>query len=909
MGGITKALIQGSRKPVSKLLKQAEEGDFNKSEIVLEKDPVELPVADEVKPVESPIDEESAVIDAAAVGKEELKPVVETVDEVASAEGQVAVDEVENEVVESVVKQDDQNKDKVGMGNPIPEPKESNISLKNAQTTDDLDALIARVSENNAAFEESRRGVVPNSQTVNESSNYSMEDLLGRKTGDAFNAAQVHSARTILLQSAKDLKDAAKKILNGQATEQDMLEFRQMSASHVAIQYQVSGMTAEAGRALQAFRITAKAESQVGVKQLSDALELSGGSGSAKALARIIVDSKNLKELNASTREVYGIKTTDLFFEHWINGLLSGPTTHFVNMGSNAAVMIHGLADRAAASGWSEILRSPPTDKVYADEAYAQVIGLIMGFDDSLKMAWKSFTTGTGQFNQMSKVEQRRYNSIDSTKISDLIKKNGFGSIPKDSALAKGIDLWGEFIRIPGRALQAEDDMFKVINYRMELNALAVRQARAEGLTGRELTDRIQELIDKPTQDIHMGAVDFADKNTFTNPLGEWGKSAQNAIHGMPVLKILMPFVRTLVNIQKYTLTRTPLALFAKSVRADLAAGGAKRDLALGKMTVGTMFSTWGLYQAMQGKITGGGHVWPGVRKSDYRQGWQAYSIQGPDGIWVRYDRFDPVGLYLGLVSDAYEISLYGTEKDANEAAMAVAMALYKNMSNKTYAQGFTQFHKAFTMGGNYWDNWVRNFGASMVPYTSLINTGKKMVDPVARDAQTVLERIRSRIPGLSTSLPPRVNLYGEPIVMTGGMMARGINPFRTSKPEPTFVDTEIRENEVNVNHVKSFLGAGRFKVDLDTQQHYDYKVFAGEELYLELQDLMWSELYIDSSKGPDGNRAVLIKQKVQELRGKCDPKTRVCTGAKEKLFLKYPQLELQWNATMDDKELKRMGY
>jgi len=897
MGGITKALIQGSRKPVSKLLKQAEEGDFNESKIVLEKDPIDQTV------------EDSVVVDAAAVVKEEVKPVVETVEPVASAEVQVASEQAESKIVENVIKQDDQTDAKVGMGNPIPKPKESNISLKNAQTTEDIDALIAKIADNNDAFEESRRGVVPNSQTVKESSNYSMEDLLGRKTGDAFNAAQVHSARTILLQSAKELKIAAQNILDGKATEQDMLEFRQMSASHVAVQYQVSGMTAEAGRALQAFRITAKAESQVGVKQLNDALELSGGAGSAKALAQIIVDSKNLKDLNASTREVYGIKMTDLFFEHWINGLLSGPTTHFVNMGSNAAVLIHGVADRMAAAGWSRILRTSPEDKVYDDEAYAQVIGLIMGFDDSLKMAWKSMKTGTGQFNQMSKIEQRRYNSIDSTKISDMLTKNGFGSIQKDSAMAKGIDLWGEFIRLPGRALQAEDDMFKVINYRMELNALAVRQARAEGLKGKELTVRIQELINKPTQEIHVGAVDFADKNTFTNPLGHRGRNIQAFISEQPLLKVLMPFVRTLVNIQKYTLTRTPLAVFAKSVRADLAAGGSKRDIAMGKMTVGTMFSTWGLYQAMQGKITGGGHAWAGVRKSDYRQGWQAYSIQGPDGVWVKYDRFDPVGLYLGLVADAYEISLYGTEEDANEAAMATAMALYKNMANKTYAKGFTEFHKAFTMGGNYWDNWANNLGASTIPYTSLINTAKKMVDPVARDAQTVLERIKSRIPGLSTSLPPRVNLYGEPIVMNGGMMARGMNPFRTSKPEPTFVDTEIRGNEVNVNHVKSFLGGGRFKVALDTQQHHDYKVFAGEELYLELQDLMWSDLYKDSTTGPDGNRAMLIKQKVQELRGKCNPKTRVCTGAKEKLFLKYPQLELQWNATMDDKEFKRMGY
>jgi len=915
-GEVIKSLLKGSRKPVSKLIKQADEGDFSEK-VVLQQEPVEKAVItgkEETK---------------AAANKETVEGAVETeVQQAATTETQqVATTEAENIVKPEPqpTKKEDEKKlevtqpqadesSKVGMGEPIPvdpvtKQKESNISLKNAQTTDDINALINRTAEQNDAFEQSRRGVVTNEQTVDESSNYSIEELLGRKPGDAFNAAQVHSARTILLQSARDLKAMAQKILDGQATEQDMLDFRQMNANHVAVQYQVSGMTAEAGRALQAFRITADAESQVGVRQLSDALELSGGASSAKAMARIIIDSKDLKALNASTREVHGIRTTDLFFEHWINGLLSGPTTHEVNMLSNAAVMIHGMADRLAANGWSNILRSSPEDKVYAQEVQAQLIGLIMGFDDSLKMGWKSMKTGTGQFDPMSKIEQRKYNSIDSTKISDLLAKRGLGSIPKDSPLAKGIDIWGEFIRLPGRALQAEDDMFKVINYRMELNALAVRQATSEGHKGPELAKRIQELLDKPTEEIHLGAVDFARENTFTNSLGSDGKNLQRIINDYPVLKIMMPFMRTLVNIEKYTLKHTPLAMFAQSVRNDLRAGGAKRDMALGKMTVGSMFSTWGVYQAMQGNITGAGHQWRGVRAADYRQGWQSYSIKGPDGDWIKYDRFDPVGMYLGLVADAYEISVYGSHEDATEAAQAVSMALYKNMTNKTYAKGFTDFHQAITMGGNYWNNWIKNWVSSTVPYTSLINTGKKMVDPVARDSQNILDRIRSRIPGLSQDLPPRMNLYGDSIVMEGGMMSRGFNAFRTSKPQPTFVDNEIRENEVNQQMVRDYMGSGRFKVPLDIWQKADYIRFAGQDLYFELDNMMYSNAYVDATKGPDGGRASMIRQKVQELRGSCDSSTGVCTGAKQLLFEKYPGLRLEFDKQMELKQLYKTGY
>lgn len=886
-GQVASALIKGAKKPVKDLLKQADEGEFGEKVVI---------GTDETIEAEAP----GAV-------KEEVK----ATSDVQATPDIVDTEEAVKQEAQTTLKQEDKKEEpKVGMGAPLPKDatgeKASNISLKNAKTTEDLDTLINNTAAANEAFEKSRRGVVSNQQTIHESDNYSMEDLLGRKPGEAFNAAQVHSARQILIKSAKELKDMAQKIMDGKASEEDMLKFRQMGANHTAIQYQVSGMTAEAGRALQAFRITATGDTQVAVGQMKQALELSGGSTSAEAMAKVILDSQDLKSLNKATRETYGIKTTDLFFEYWINGLLSGPTTHEVNMLSNAAVMVHGAADRVAANLWSTILRSPPEDKIYAQEAEGQLLGMILGFEDALKMMWKSTKTGEGQFEAMGKIEQRKYNAIDSTKIGDLLESKGFGNIDKETPLAKGIDLLGEFLRLPGRALQAEDDFFKVLNYRMELNALAIRQAKSEGHKGQALATRIEELLEKPTEEIHLGAVNFARENTFTNSLGADGRKLQGIINDYPVLKIMMPFMRTLVNIQKYTLKHTPLAAFAQSVRNDLKAGGAKRDLALGKMTVGSMFSGYGLYLAMNDQLTGAGHKWRGVRAADYRQGWQSYSIKGPDGKWVKYDRFDPVGMYLGLIADAYEISVYGSHEDATEAAQAVAMALYKNMTNKTYAKGFTDFHEALTKGGNYWNRWLENWVASTVPYTSAISTTKRMVDPVMRDAQGILERIRSRTPGLSEDLPPRVNLYGEALVMEGGMMARGMNPFRTATPEPTYVDTQISENEVNIGSVNDYLGSGRFKVPLDTWQHHDYQVFAGQNLYYELQNMMMGDAYQDATTGPDGGRAVMIRQKVQELRGNCNK--GFCTGAIELLLEKYPGLRLEYDKQRQLKELYRKG-
>ena len=119
----------------------------------------------------------------------------------------------------------------------------------------------------------------------------------------------------------------------------------------------------------------------------------------------------------------------------------------------------------------------------------------------------------------------------------------------------------------------------------MELNSLAYRTAKGEGLEGAELGARVRELVENPSEEIHLGAVDASKYQTFTNDLGESGKQAQKFINNFPPAKIILPFVRTPTNILKYTAHRTP---FNKQMWADVKAGGVKRDVALARMSMGS---------------------------------------------------------------------------------------------------------------------------------------------------------------------------------------------------------------------------------------------------------------------------------------------------------------------------------
>ena len=82
--------------------------------------------------------------------------------------------------------------------------------------------------------------------------------------------------------------------------------------------------------------------------------------------------------------------------------------------------------------------------------------------------------------------------------------------------------LKGEVLRLPSRFLTAEDELFKGIARRMELNGLAVRKAAQEGLKGQEARDRAAELLVNPTDDMMLSALEYGRYATFQAPLGRF---------------------------------------------------------------------------------------------------------------------------------------------------------------------------------------------------------------------------------------------------------------------------------------------------------------------------------------------------------------------------------------------------
>ena len=171
----------------------------------------------------------------------------------------------------------------------------------------------------------------------------------------------------------------------------------------------------------------------------------------------------------------------------------------------------------------------------------------------------------------------------------------------------RALDLLGTGIRFPSRLMIASDAFFKGVNYRMELKALALRDAWTRGMRGQDLVNEVARLEANPPAEVKARAEEFMLLQTFQKDLGDAGSSVMRGINQIPGARLVLPFIKTPTNIAKWLIYRAPgLSLLSSQVRADLATPGAARDLALARLSLGALTAVAVVALAGEGLITRG---------------------------------------------------------------------------------------------------------------------------------------------------------------------------------------------------------------------------------------------------------------------------------------------------------------
>ncbi len=637
-----------------------------------------------------------------------------------------------------------------------------NIRLDKLDSPQSIARALVQTDRVAGGFDAARRGRITQAETKSLAAELGMtaDQLLKRRKGQAFNAEEALAARQILARSATDLVNMARRVSRVE-NPGDELEaaFRAAWLRHAAIQEQVAGMTAEAGRLLQQFRMTA--DSRDAHRLLASLGDSLGGVRRLKETAERIVDLENIGTTPAGINQ-FALRSLlprwrDKAIELYINSLLSGPQTHAVNVLPNTLTSLAQLPEHAVAAGIGAVRMVLPgqagTDRVLFSELGTRAAGMVSGAREGMKAAARSFISGDAD-DAVTKIEAQQTNAIG-------------GKV-------------GTVIRAPTRLLTAEDELFKGIARRMELNGLAMRRARNEGLTGKAARERAADLVVNPDDAMLRGSFEYARYLTFQTPLrhGSFAAGISQATQGQPVAKLLLPFIRTPMNLLKFAAERSPAAVAMKSWRREYAAGGARRDIAVARVLVGSGMGAAMYEMAQAGQITGGGPADRNARRLLQANGWQPYSLKIGD-TYYSYARLDPFSTTIGTVADLVDLQSHMTDKQQERSLTLVAAAIANNLTSKTWLSGLSSALEAVNDPDRYMQNFLsRTAGAVAVP--SLVAQAARTSDPIMREARGPLDRIQSRLPGMSQNLYPRRDVFGRPVRQQDAVGPDIISPLWT---------------------------------------------------------------------------------------------------------------------------------
>lgn len=724
--------------------------------------------------------------------------------------------------------------------------KAGNIRLDNLSTPEDVSQVIRDAATANNEFIDARRGVVTDGQVLELADALGMDEgtLNRRKLGEAFNAEQIMAARKLLIQSATGVRDAMAKAANG--AEADILAYAEAKQRHRMIQEQVAGLTAEAGRALRAFR---KLEGQQEAKAVDAFLKDATG----KTLFQLQREAQLGMQLDTPAQVSKFVNDTskpslkDMVIEAWMSALLSGPKTHLANIMGNTISGLWRPLETAAASVVSSGFRAIGKEGgVLPGEAAAELFGMVQGAREGVVAFGKALKSGEGQLTATRQAEQYNPRALPSFTVNLFGKERQIG---------------GEQARIPLRLLTAEDELFKSVAFRGDINRQAYAIAAKEGLPSEQMNMRVAELSANPTDEMIANAKKVAEYQTFQTPLGNVGRSVQNFSNSHILAKLVVPFVRTPINLLKYAGERSPLGVFSREVRDNLSGknGAVARDTQIARITLGTMVGVAAFEMASNGYLTGGGPADPKQRSLKQADGWQDYSVRIGD-MYYRYNRLDPFSVILGVAADAHEImAATGSDHPDKEHLPALVFAaISKNILNRASLSGISDLVQAVNDPERYGKSYIKSLAGTVIPAISAQSA--QALDPVVREARTVLDGLKARVPGLSETLHPKRDVWGEPIVRDGGLGPDLVSPI---------VESRLKNDPVNRALISANYFPGKLErkirgVELTDQQYDDFQRIAGRTAKTRLNAMV---NVIGNPNVPDSVRRDMIENTIAASR------------------------------------------
>jgi hypothetical protein len=629
------------------------------------------------------------------------------------------------------------------------------------------------------------------------------------------------------------------------AAEYDVIRQINVNAVHKLQEITKEGMDKDAIRAVQRyyddiFKLTSDVSSEIG-RALNIQKRIVAPQRMAKAFSEMErpmndqelelfkkINFENPMEVERFLNRIGDPKLKDYFYEYWYNNILSGIPTHLVNIGSNTLWGTFQIPMRALQGGLDALIVKFTGKKrqIFASEVLPMLAGYRTGIPRGAKRGWETAKTGEPPLDIDTKwdIELGASTSAFERSPHPLVRK-----------IAPGFTL-------ATRALRTMDVWANSIAFDQQINALAERAARNKGLKGEAKKDFVLNLRENPTKKMIDDAKAFAKYSTFMDDPGKFTAQINSLRGTIPGLRIIIPFINTVANLTKRGIEMTPGVGLVQPGYQYLTETGKDKGKGFytsqpaaemySKQIVGAIITLYMILKSDNDELIGKPPKNKSEREAFYRQNKKAYSIKYGDE-WIQYRRIEPFNTVIASTAIAYdELTKEEDEAKGTEIFFRTAEGIVDNLLESSYMDGLSTLFNKYGKR----EQMVKRMAGSLVPYSGFwrsINRSWEVFtkgEAKYRPAETFLDAFAQVIPGLSDKTPAALNVWGEEVVLEGGVLRQWL-PVKYSKETDSELEKELERIGVYPSLPNNKLTILGETIEMPKDFYRDYAISYGSEL------------------------------------------------------------------------------
>lgn len=658
-----------------------------------------------------------------------------------------------------------------------------------------------------------------------------------QRKGVPLNIEELTAAREVEARLMSDIKRRANELKDrateGKDTVQMKVQFMEDAAKVMAISRFIRGESRRAGQILNAHKIIVEEGSAISGKQRNEFLEVPGVEQNyGKMLDSILASNTADEMLDALDTRGFAKRWMSRAGNAWYNVVLSkfalgkaftggfvlGKGVMPVERAVSAALMKMRPKMAKGQPAWNA--------QVQAGEVLIEALGWMSAIKDSWAPLVRHLQDPTYDLGKAKlqrpgmDVRDTIYSHIDpDASATKRYTAQAVDALTQDGSM---------------RLMKMNDWIVRQSIGMSRAKALAYRTAVNEGLEGKKLSKRVEELVDQMPDEMYDDMIEAGDTATLTQMLSNPSKKLLSTINSIPIMRFVMPFMKTALAGLELGLERLPgVAHRMPRVKGAWEKGGAARADLISKQVVGTSVIGLGVAAYASGDATSGATMSKNERMWRQTLGWKPFSISDGKGGYSSWNFLSPVHeLFMVGVSIA-EFLDYANEgippsdpryKTWEEVGMDLGQVAIWSFTdiylNKSVGRSVREMMGAMEEPGTKGKRKTINMMTPLLVPIAGMDHLVGAVDDVYRrvPAGSFFEQMqgefKKRIPWYSKEMLPQIGYFGEERHKNGGFLL-GMLGYREGDPN-TEVAYELFANNVPVRRPNRHLTIATMRIDLD---------------------------------------------------------------------------------------------